>query len=260
MQKYQKLHPLSECLNPDESSSWAYTPLAKEYYNPLLHPTCHNFREASKLILQNSFSSQDLCNGLILEVGSGKSLAAEIMSEMGRPLHQLTLSDASSDMLLHSEQWQAGGAQLMIAEAEQLPVAAETFTLIVASLGDPYNTLSGWQEFYRVLRPGGTILFTTPADEWASLFRDKEDKRDSDFAQFTLQNGCEIRVPSWIYSKNEQTAMIEQAGLSVKSVVSVGLSQLDSSHISPKLLFEELVNSGIVSGYSVFKPPVSCQS
>jgi len=61
----------------------------------------------------------------------------------------------------------------LILDAERLAIQNKSVDAVVASLGDPYNTSAFWRECARVVRPGGRVLFTTPAFAWAHSFREE---------------------------------------------------------------------------------------
>ena len=78
-----------------------YETLAPEYYDPVRHPTCANFRYASKQIikpwLEKLTDYRPIC-----EVGAGKSVAAELLLEAGESTADLFLTDSSQSMLEYS--------------------------------------------------------------------------------------------------------------------------------------------------------------
>jgi ubiquinone/menaquinone biosynthesis C-methylase UbiE len=277
---------------PVEDHWTPYEKIAEEYYNETAHPTCANFREASRLILEdwigrlspsrprialdassdwhayflsnksgsafNLLAAEDELNllpsinpnhegpnSLLCEVGAGASLLAEILSQHDRGLDDLLITDASEKMLSKSHRWVDEGAMLENAPADNLPLPDSSCGLLVSSLGDPYNTSEFWKEVHRVLHPSGDVLFTTPAYEWASRFRD--DTQEG-YAKFILQSGEEVRVPSYIYPDTAQKELITSASLSVEEIRTVPLSEIGSEFISPKLRVdgEELP---VVTGY-----------
>lgn len=226
-----------------------YEDIAREYYEPDLHPTCANFGEASGYLLSKWLKQFHTEGGWICEVGPGKSLLAELTT-----VNRLILIDSSQTMLCYSQQWIIKGVHLLLGDALHLPIASESIELLVSSLGDPYNEPRFWKEVYRVLRPGGISFFTTPSYEWASAFR-----RESDimWADFELSDGRRVSVPSLIYSEDVQRKLIEDSGLQVIKVDyvpnHVPLSAL-KSRLSPKLLIKERgTNSSIITGYVTIK-------
>lgn len=207
-----------------------YTPIASEYYDVSRHPTCSNFGELSRLFLEPALQVLLPKSKYTVELGAGRSLVAPIMSELGIPLNRLVLIDVSMAMLEHSRQWATRGAQLTIADARDTGLPARTANVIVSSLGDPYNTLNLWIEIARILSSDGTFLFTTPANEWAERFR----STDKTIAEFVLQNGQVVRVPSFVPTTQEQRQMIEKAGLALVAEHTYCANAVQG-YLSPKL-------------------------
>jgi SAM-dependent methyltransferase len=213
----------------------SYNLIASEYYDPALHPTCANFDGLSRKFLLPRIRALPDYAVPIIDVGCGRSLVAEAIHSMRRNLQSVTLLDSSADMLNHSRRWETEGARLIVADATKTELANCSFAVLVASLGDPYNTPAFWQEAYRLLKPNGICLFTTPSPEWAHEFR-KSTQRDN--AEFVLSDGSVMLVPSYIPCTNDQTAMIEAAGFSLSERFVLHLSDI-SGPVSSKLLSKQ---------------------
>ena len=228
-----------------------YGVVAREYYDSDRHPTCANFRDASKALIRHFIGSVDVRGDSWVEVGSGNSVLAEIFVETGRSLTTLLLTDSSPEMLQYSNQWQALGAKLVVAPANDLPVESASVDACVSSLGDPYNNSDCWAEVYRCLRPGGHVFFTTPAFEWASSYRSRHryPLRES---EFLLASGVEVTLPSVVLPEERQLALFDANGLSVVSVARFDASQL-TGRVSPKLLRDGRTNGTVVVGYHAVK-------
>jgi len=229
-----------------------YEDIAQEYYDPIRHPTCANFYEASVYLISKWLKQLHVNNGWLCEVGPGKSLLAEKLYRQNMALDQLILVDSSPSMLAYSNQWTSRGAKLIRCDALKLPFVSGSLELLVSSLGDPYNEYnecSFWDEVYRVLRPGGISLFTTPSFDWASEYRDEGYMMQ---AEFKLVDGRKVLVPSLIYHNDKQLKIFRDSGLLVKEVTLVSRSTLMSEHISPKLLIGEN-DKCIVTGYVLIK-------
>lgn len=233
-----------------------YEFLAAEYYDPLRHPTCANFRTASKAILDvwldQLSSAGDLC-----EIGCGMSVFAELLDERGSSLKQLYLVDSAPSMLKYSAGWVGRGAHLMLADAADLPFKNNAVDLCVSSLGDPYNGPAHWEEIRRILEPRGYAMYTTPSHEWASLFRGgAEIGADPDTAEFALLNGETVLAPSTILPEKTQIERIQNGtNLKVADVSSFRFSQLPPGVISGKLKVAKDADLPIVTGYLVQKLP-----
>ncbi|HIA08188.1 MAG TPA: malonyl-ACP O-methyltransferase BioC [Chromatiaceae bacterium] len=104
---------------------------------------------------------------VILDVGCGTGRATQALSERYRKA-QLIALDLAEPMLNKVRQrqsiwpWQRR-TRLLCGDAEQLPIADESVDLVFSSLtiqwcSDIEKTM---QEFHRVLRPGGLLMFST---------------------------------------------------------------------------------------------------
>lgn len=225
----------------------SYEALASEYYDANRHPTCHNFREASRLVVRRWMAETQFPGESICEVGAGKSLAAEILEELGLSVEGLLITDASPSMLAYSSGWSQKGVHTVVAPADEIPVASASTSLVVSSLGDPYNQPSFWREANRVLEPGGYLIFTTPSYEWAAEFRSSSGPAMLAAAEFETADGDHLFVPSYVYPEHEQTIHIKEAGLRLVEITHVPLSWL-AGRISSKLRVVER-DTSIVTGY-----------
>lgn len=224
----------------------AYHKIAPEYYDSNRHPTCANFRDASARGLRIWFDR--CCDPYthLIEVGAGKSIVLEYLNKSGIQLSKFLVTDASPIMLNYSRNLKTGREQFKVASAEHLPALDGEFSVLVASLGDPYNNFSFWCEAYRILRPNGKILFTTPTHEWATCFRRNKDKN---IAEFELSDGQKIFAPSFIFSVDEQVDLMRSAGFRTLAIREVWLNEIDNSCISTKLTLAELSCVPIVRAY-----------
>lgn len=233
----------------DKLSIGNYETIASEYYDPVLHPTCANFREASSGVIYPCLKKYVSPTSTLCEVGAGMSLAAEWLVVEGCSLDRLTLIDSSPTMLEYSRKWLEYRVCLKLGDAHNMPLPSESIDVLVSSLGDPYNTSDFWGEVQRVLRQNGTVIYTTPSFEWATTFRSTTTNEEMITAAFILKNGQEVRVPSFIYHEQAQIALIERHGLQVKEIVQMPFAALKSDGISPKLDVLNSCESSVVTGY-----------
>ncbi|MGN6587677.1 MAG: class I SAM-dependent methyltransferase [Solirubrobacterales bacterium] len=100
--------------------------------------------------------------GRVMEVGAGTGLNLELYPREG--LDSLVLTEPDPHMVKQLRQRAAKncpGAELMVAGAENLPFADDSFdtvvvTLVLCTVRDPAAAL---QEIKRILKPGGQLLF-----------------------------------------------------------------------------------------------------
>lgn len=190
-----------------------YEALAAEYYDADRHPTCADFREATRILLESFIDAQPALHPS-LEVGAGCSLVAEVFAARGIDIAALTLTDASTGMLAHSAIWAARGARVITAAVDAPELPTGPYACIFACLGDPYNGPALWQAVARRLRTGGVCFYATPSFEWAEAFRHAAQQGETSVAEF-LVGGRTLSVPSIILPQPAQREMIEAAGLKV---------------------------------------------
>jgi SAM-dependent methyltransferase len=191
-------------------------------------------------------------SGLLVDVGAGHSVLAEMLSKRGRTLGNVLLLDSAPAMLSHSAQYQGDGALLTVADATLLPLRPRSASLIVASLGDAFNVQKFWDEVAGCLGPSGTCIFTAPAYEWARSFRRSAPHECDDLAYFELSDARSAYVPSIINSVEGQRKLIEHAGLRLIDVSSVTAFEIPIPY-SPKILSGNSCDP-IVTGYTVIAP------
>ncbi len=231
----------------------SYDLVGLEYYDSIRHPTCANFRTASAYLLTKWFAEFFRAGTWICEVGVGRSLAAEMVENVGGSLNRLLLTDVSSAMIAHSARWARDGAPLVLADAEALPIDSGALSLLVASVADPFNRPSFWREVARTLSRGSIALFTTPSYDWATAFRGS-DNGNNTAAEFEVVSGKRVLVPSFIYPPERQISMIEGADLSVDRVVDVPISALNGERLSPKLIQARGPSASVLTGYVILHP------
>ncbi|WP_347839001.1 class I SAM-dependent methyltransferase [uncultured Draconibacterium sp.] len=230
----------------------SYSYLAQEYYDESLHPTCANFRIASKGLIENILKSIDNnLNKRFLEVGAGKSVLLELIEELNIPSNKIIITDKDSEMLQYSSMLSLDKKyQLLCIDAEKTEFEPNSFDIIVSSLGDPYNTGEFWKEISRILVTNGICIFTTPSYEWSSRFRKPNEIHD--FAEFITKDKKTVLVPSYIYKSDKQKELIQQNQLKVISTSCYELNKINSSTISHKL---KLTNDRlpVVTSYLIIK-------
>jgi SAM-dependent methyltransferase len=234
--------------------------LAKEFYDPALHPTTANFRALSLDLLGQALPH--LCaRSTVIEIGAARSIFLDIPSIRPVELPVICL-DHSTHMIRHSRQPNQGNLILAIGDAEALPIQASTVDVLVASLGAPYNTLEFWREARRVLKPDARLYFTTPSFEWASVMRPTTAGTGlTESASYSVRNST-IELLSITYAEEEQIALLAVAGITVVRVLRAPLSWIkQQDRASAVTMLDE--NSTVVTGYccrpALSKRHQSCQ-
>jgi SAM-dependent methyltransferase len=212
----------------------SYDEVADEYYDRKRHPTCSNFNYLSRLYIGSKLSGLDAAS-TVVEVGAGDSSVAPLIQTQGRSLTNLVITDASLGMLRHSRKWEPFGATVHICDATSMHSADASIALVVAGLGDPYNTPEFWKEIHRILMPGGQVIFTVPSFEWAVRFRGTVNPVSACGAEFELRDGRTVLVPSFVYPLERQIEMIENAGNIVINFEALDANALGIEPRSPKI-------------------------
>ncbi len=230
-----------------------YKLVAHEYYDKNAHPTCHNFLCLSRLFIADQLALWQP-GDRVLEVGAGDSVAAAILYERGADLSALQVTDASKEMLSHSERWAKLGAAMRVAAASALPYADGSMDYVVASLADPYDCTAFWDSVRRLLTPSGRAIVTVPSFRWASAFRRADGDHHVLSAEFTLRDGSRVRMPSLVRPLADEVAMIEGSGLEVTVFRCLGADLLPSDvPASPKALVFQGGHSSLVWGFVAVK-------
>ena len=247
-QEYQAyLEQAEEARSLREQPLAQYDVIADEYYDSLLHPTCANFRRASSGFVLRCLGEVSV-KSVIMEIGCGRSLVAEILAAKDAALANTILVDRSLKMLRHSQQFSHLGARLIVGDALKLPVRGQQVDALFAVLGDPYNVSELWQELRRIVRTGGRCFFTTPSYEWAHWFRNSINDELSGAAQFLLRDGGRAYVPSHIFPIDEQLALMGRYGWRCEAVEKLGVDGGDIQ-LSPKIVRRDVALSHVVTGF-----------
>jgi SAM-dependent methyltransferase len=181
----------------------AYDQVADEYYDDR-HQTSRNFDETTVVALSTLMVA--IPAGLVLEVGCGRGRSGEFLGVPGDRVVQL---DNSAKML--SLQPREPALQRVRHEAELLPFPNEDFAAVIGFLCDPFLGLNFLSEAFRILRPGGLLIGTTPAYTWGRTLRDTLNL-DSMATRFALLDGRTVEVPSAIYPEVQLRKMLRTAG------------------------------------------------
>jgi SAM-dependent methyltransferase len=210
-----------------------YESVAAEYYNERHHPTCADFREASRVCLKRVFELERPA-GRLADIGCGQSLISEFASD------GLVLIDESLAMLdLNPDHHEK--RRLNVVES---PFGISEFDWIFAVLADPYNEVGTWLNIARALKSEGRCVFIVPSYCWASKFRGSSKTEIAGKARFDLLSGESLFLPSMILLPERQKALISSSGLHVDRIdhVCVGdLAEIKSEKISSVLSQNEAV-------------------
>jgi SAM-dependent methyltransferase len=178
-----------------------YDLLAPEYYDGF-HKTCRNFDVATEAALaQDPIEIPD--QGMILEVGCGRGRSNEFL---GLPANRIVQLDASREMLALEDR--EPSSLRVLADATSVPLFDKQFSGIVGFLIDPFIGLAFFSETYRLLVPGGRLVVTTPAAEWALSLRGHDEPGASSARFITKDRRSVVVVPSTVMSSTRIAEML----------------------------------------------------
>lgn len=203
-----------------------YEMVASEYFDYELHPTCRAFGIASRRLIEEFAVSRKEVFDTIVEIGPGEAPAAELFSSQN-----CYYFDYSSTMLDYAPA--RPNTTKVLAPADRLPLEVASVDLLLASLGDPYNTELFWFEASRVMRPGGICVFTTPSFEWSSNYRSIE-KSPKDRARFIMSDGGVFDLPSFVLAKSNQIELFHKANFELVEAQELKRNRIPD-FVAPKL-------------------------
>ena len=182
----------------------AYDKLAAEYYEPF-HKTCRNLDAATAAALRHHAVSIPP-TGCILEVGCGRGRSQEFLGVDATRIVQL---DSSRQMLALTERENC--VLRVLADATSIPLFDQQFSAVTGFLVDAFIGLDFFSEAFRLLSPTGTLVFTTPAAEWALSLR-QSSQSDVDSARFITKNKNVVIVPSTVLKREKIAEMLSYCG------------------------------------------------
>ena len=203
---------------PDSSAAFSFSGSLPEHYEEYLGPMFFEpyALEVSKRIDPSSIH-------FALEIASGTGRATRHLRERIPGTAKLVASDISPDMLLVAkEKLRNINIDWQILDAQQLPFNDSSIDLVVWCFGYMFvpDKSKAFAEAYRVLKPGGSLLFTT----WDKMER----SAISDVYRKAVKKYLEDPLPESYnlpFSMNDETAIrsdLQDAGFSKIIIEKVG--------------------------------------
>jgi SAM-dependent methyltransferase len=145
--------------DPEVLRSYYHRVHAEHGYTPA-EPFLHELHAAMLRRLERLFLAHFPPGARVLDAGCGRSLFTEIPRAWPFPI---VACDVDHDLLAHRRR-EHPEVRWVVGDAHPLPFASASFDGLFAGeliehLPDP---AAGMEEFRRVLRPGGTLVLTTP--------------------------------------------------------------------------------------------------
>jgi SAM-dependent methyltransferase len=179
----------------------SYDLLAEEYYDPI-HKTCRNFDSATVAALQ-SVKDRVPRDGLVLEVGCGSGRCNTFLKIDPSRIVQL---DASREMLALKNREKC--LLRVHGDAASIPLFDAQFEAVIGFLADPFIGLQFFAEAWRVLRPGGLLLVSTPTPDWGHTLRGTEEPEAS-YATFLTKTNKQVQVASTLIPRERLESMLQ---------------------------------------------------
>ena len=204
----------------------------EQYLGPLLF-------EPSALELLSFVGSPGVPD--VLEIACGTGRLTRHLRRYFPATTKLVASDISPDMLeLARRLLKDPSIEFQTADVQQLPFSDDSFDLVVCQYGLMFlpEKLTGFKEIYRVLKPGGRLVFST----WDSV--DNVPLLDLLFNQFILpffneEDLTRFLVPFSLYEPSVLSGLLQESGFSDGRIHPI---QFTGSSPSP----QEVVNAFLV--------------
>ncbi|MGA1839687.1 MAG: class I SAM-dependent methyltransferase [bacterium] len=239
-----KLNVLDKKMNPTNEKKFGYDILANEYYDSS-HKTCRNFDYTTKAAIEDlSIKKIVPRSGMVLEVGCGRGRCSEFLGISASRIVQL---DSSRKMLALEDREQS--IMRIHADATAVPLFDQQFSAVIGFLVDSFIGLNFLKEVYRLLKPGGLLLATTPTPEWGHPLR-VDLEFEVSFARFITKKEETVIVASTLNSDKKLNKMLQQCGFEGISVTSHCLPE-NAKTISP-----DIKKVADKKGISVYKLPI----
>ncbi len=161
--------------------------------------------------------------GTILELAAGTGIVTELIMEKF-PNTKITVTDLNPDMLkVAQEKITGGNIEWAIVNAEEIPYGDNTFDCVICQFGIMFvpERQKMVNESYRVLKPGGTLLFNT----WDSM----ENMATAGIIRNTITGFFKddpptfYNIPFSMYEPSEMEGYLKNAGFKNISVENLKL-------------------------------------
>ncbi len=191
----------------DKHNRWAYNSLSGEFYDDQ-RPTTSDFHAVSAPWWR-AHLPHTLGPKRVLEVGPGNGWLTSMLNEAAVDFVCVECAGFMGGLLT---------SRVLAPSLRLLPFREEEFGAIVGSLVEGAHHPLVFSEFARVLEPGGLLLLTAPAWQWAREVRSAYAMHQT---TFKLQSGEGVDAFSFVFDEAELLAMLQAAGFEEVQINSI---------------------------------------
>ena len=207
----------------DNLNSRGYNKIAKEF-SESKRLTTRNFHSISKPFFDYAFNKYLNHAQSILEIGPGQNW---LLNNFNIPFAKYSAIDISDIMSELTE------SHIHTCSIRDTSYSFNTFDCVIASLADPYFFPTALSEVWRILKPNGYYILTTPSSKWSKGIRHAPDK-----TKFILEDNTVAEVYSFTFTLEVVKDIVQTCGFEIifAEEKSAEMLILEGDKISPILV------------------------
>lgn len=188
-----------------------YNLVAKEF-NDSKRLTTRDFHRVSIPFFEKSIKEYVKPNDKILEIGPGSFWLTNTFTFPEVHYHAVDISDK---MKCNTKNL------YKVKSIRNTRYNFNEFDVILASLADPYFYPAAICEMWRILKPNGYIILTTPSSKWSEELR--EDKQKT---KFVLENNKTVEVYSFTFTKEQIISILSNCNFIIEQIEEIPAKSL----------------------------------
>jgi len=201
---------LASACQPRGSNKVGYDAIAPEFLEDKRVTTAY-FHGISEGFWRLEFFPQLKATGRYLEVGPGLGWLKRLGWPAGVDYQAIDISEEMRRRNVDAH-------RILLGDARCIPLESGALAGVFGSLLDPFLLPGFLLEIDRVLAPGGRFVGTSPAGEWARLFRGSDEVAET---TFELADNNKLRVASYCHGSEELGRLFALAGFTGVSIRTV---------------------------------------